>query len=68
MDTKKVSKKRKSNAVLHGIIRRLHFASVMFGSTIIALIMMITFTWIIYWIITGNWVLDDLEKIADKLS
>ncbi|MFA5432908.1 MAG: hypothetical protein WC319_08560 [Candidatus Paceibacterota bacterium] len=67
MKTKKVSKKQKDNAVLHGFISRLHFASVMLGLTIIGIIMMMTFTWTIYWLITGTWFINDFQKIADRL-
>ena len=52
---------------IRGVISRLHFASVMLGLTLIGIIMMTTFTWTIYWLITGRWFMTDFQKIADKL-
>jgi len=51
----------------HGVKSRLYFASGMFALTITGMIMMITFTWTIYWIITGRLFYKDFQKLADKL-
>jgi len=52
---------------LHSVISRFRFSLTMIGLAFAGIIMMMTFTWTIYWIITGSNFMHDFQKIADKL-
>lgn len=52
---------------LHNVISRFRFSLTMIGLALTGIFMMMTFTWTIYWLITGTNFMHDFQKIADNL-